>query len=164
MIALWRSQLCILFVTWPHKTTPSRYYLQHATTLKSLVIIGILIVKKKNASSKTWIYKYVLPLKNWVYWITTRQEKYITTAKMYIFRRSAQKLKNIFSPHGYPLSLCFYNFTLKGYFHCKTVASQNVPSEAQIKNFLCCRKVMFCSQDIQVFVFLIIAWFTKSVT
>ena len=27
-----------------------------------------------------------------------------------------------------------------------------------------CGKVMFCSQDIQVFVFLAISWFTKSVT
>ena len=38
-----------------------------------------------------------------------------------------------------------------------------MPSEAHIKNFLFCKKVMFCSQDIQVLVFLTIPWFTKSV-
>ena len=53
---------------------------------------------------------------------------------------------------------------LKGYLHYKTITSQNVPSEAQIKNFLFRRKNMFRSQDIQVFVFLTIPWFTKSVT
>ena len=45
---------------------------------------------------------------------------------------------------------------LKGYLHYKTIISQNMSSEAQAKNFLFCRKVMFHSQDIQVFVFLTI--------
>ena len=45
---------------------------------------------------------------------------------------------------------------VKGYLRYKTVTSQNVPSEAQIKNFLFRRKIMFRSQDIQVFVFLTI--------
>ena len=52
-------------------------------------------------------YKYVLPLKNWVDWINTRQEKNVTTSEMYILRRSSQKLKNIF-----PMTT-FCNFTLK---------------------------------------------------
>ena len=43
---------------------------------------------------------------------------------------------------------------LKGYLRYKTITSQNVSSEAQIKNFLFRRKIMFRSQDIQVFVFL----------
>ena len=43
-------------------------------------------------------YKCVLSLKNWVDWITTRQEKNVTTSKMYILRKSAQKFKNIFFP------------------------------------------------------------------
>ena len=43
--------------------------------------------------------------------------------------------------------------TFKGY---KTVTSQNVSYEAQVKNFLPRRKVMFRSQDIQVFVLLTI--------
>ena len=51
----------------------------------------------------------------------------------------------------------------KGYFCYKLITSQNVPSEAQVKNFFH-RKVMFHSQDIQVFVFLIIPSFTKSTT
>ena len=34
----------------------------------------------------------------------------------------------------------------------------------RLRIFLFYRKIMFCSQDIQVFVFLTIPWFTKSVT
>ena len=34
----------------------------------------------------------------------------------------------------------------------------------RLRIFLFHRKIMFCSQDIQVFVFLTIPWFTKSVT
>ena len=67
---------------------------QHVTTLKSLVTIEILIVRGKMLHQKRGSYKYVLPLKNWVDWTTTRLEKNITTSKMYIFRRSAQKLKS----------------------------------------------------------------------
>ena len=44
---------------------------------------------------------------------------------------------------------------LKGYLRYK-ITSQNVLCEAQIKNFLFRGKIMFRSQDIQVFVFLII--------
>ena len=43
----------------------------------------------------------------------------------------------------------------------KTIASQNVPSEAQIYSFF---SLLFHSQAIQVFVFLIIPSFTKPVT
>ena len=53
---------------------------------------------------------------------------------------------------------------IKGYLRYKTITSQNVSSEALVKNFLIYRKVMFCSQDIQVFVFPTIHYFTKSVT
>ena len=60
------------------------------------------------------------------------------------------------------------NFTkdmkFKGYLHYKTIISQIASSEAQVKNFLFRRKVMFCSQDIQVFVFLTISWFSKPAT
>ena len=60
-IHIMQVEICILFVTWPHKTTPLDvmhiyWWKLHATTLKSLVIIGILIVKRKNASSKTRIF------------------------------------------------------------------------------------------------------------
>ena len=58
----------------------------------------------------------------------------------------------------------FVKLALKGYLRYKTITSQNVPSKAQIKNFLFRRKIMFRSQDIQVFVLLTIPWFTKSVT
>ena len=44
-------------------------------------------------------------------------------------------------------------YYLKGYIRYKTITSQNVSFEAQIKNFLFRRKMMFHSQDIQVFLF-----------
>ena len=53
---------------------------------------------------------------------------------------------------------------LKGYLRYETITFQTVPSEEQVKNFLRQRKVMFCCHDIQVFVFLAILWFSKSVT
>ena len=57
-----------------------------------------------------------------------------------------------------------YNFIVfKGCLHYKTITSQNVLSEIQVKNFSFCRKVMLRSQDIQGFAFLTIPWFTKSV-
>ena len=82
---------------------------QHVTTLKSLVTIGILIVRGKMLHQKRGSYKYVLPLKNWVDWTTTRQEKNVTTSKIYILARSAQKLKK----HIFPLMTTFYDFALK---------------------------------------------------
>ena len=58
-IHLLQVEIRILFVSWPHQTTP-RIFMgesssQQATTLKSLVTIGILMVKRKNVSSNTWI-------------------------------------------------------------------------------------------------------------
>ena len=53
---------------------------------------------------------------------------------------------------------------LNTYFCYKTITSQNVSLGVQVWNFLFHRKVMFHSRDIQVFVFLIISWITKSVT
>ena len=52
---------------------------------------------------------------------------------------------------------------LKGYLLYKMITSQNVSSEAPFKNISFHRKVMFHSQDIQVFVFLTVPWFTKFV-
>ena len=53
--------------------------------------------------------------------------------------------------------------SLKSYLHYKSITSQNMSSEVQVKNLFIYRKVMFRSQDIQVFVFLIITRSTKSV-
>ena len=72
--------------------------LPHVTTLKSLVKIDILIVKRKNVSSKT-SYKYILTLEKWVDWITTRRAKNVTITE----------IKNIYI---FPLITTFYNFTL----------------------------------------------------
>ena len=66
--------------------------LQHFTTLKSLVTTGILIVKRKSAPSKT-SYKYVLTLKNWVDWITTRREKNVTKKVLYLGKKCPE-IKN----------------------------------------------------------------------
>ena len=54
---------------------------------------------------------------------------------------------------------------VKGYLHYKAT-SQNVSSEAQVNNFFIFffRKVMFRSQDFQIFVFLTSPWFIKSAT
>ena len=52
---------------------------------------------------------------------------------------------------------------LKSYLHYESITSQNISSEAQVKNLFIYRKVMFHSQDIQVFVFLTITRSTKSV-
>ena len=52
------------------------------------------------------------------------------------------------------VNLYQFNCLYKGYFRYQTITSQNVLSEAQIKNFLFYRKLMFHSQDIQFFVFL----------
>ena len=43
-------------------------------------------------------------------------------------------------------------FHLKGYLPHKTITSQNVPCETQVKNFLFRTKVMFHSRYTQVFV------------
>ena len=48
-----------------------------------------------------------------------------------------------------------------GYLSYKTISSENMPSEAEIK-ILFHRKVMLRSWDIQVFLFLTISWFTES--
>ena len=53
---------------------------------------------------------------------------------------------------------------LKGYLRYKTITSQTVSFEVQLRTFLFLRKVMFRSEDLQVFVFLTVPWFTKSVT
>ena len=45
---------------------------------------------------------------------------------------------------------------IRGYFCYKMITSQNVSAEHRLIFFLFRRKVMFCSQDIQVFVFLTI--------
>ena len=54
---------------------------------------------------------------------------------------------------------------VKSYLCYKTINSQNVPSEVQVKIiFWFYRKVVFYSQDIQIFVFLTIQCFNKFVT
>ena len=88
----------------------SESLLQHVTTLKNLVTIGILRVWGKMLHQQhPRSYKYVLPLKNWVDWTTTTREKNVTTSKIYILGRSAQKLKN----HIFALRTTFYDFALK---------------------------------------------------
>ena len=49
-----------------------------------------------------------------------------------------------------------YYKDFKGYLHYKTLTSQNLSSEAQVKTFLFRRKIIFHSQDIHVFAFLTI--------
>ena len=113
-IHLLQLEICILFVTWPHKTTP--LYTMHRYGWELLAACHHPekfrdhrhLVRGKMLHQKDESYNYVLRLKNRVDWINTRQEKNVTTSKMYIYRRSTQKLKNIC-----PLMTTFYNFTLK---------------------------------------------------
>ena len=79
------------------------------TTLKNLVTIGILIVMRKNASSKT-SYKYVLTLKNWVDCISTWWEKNGANTKMVHFEKKCPEIKKIYI---FPLMTTFYNLKLK---------------------------------------------------
>ena len=62
------------------------------------------------------------------------------------------------------LSPDIMNDIFKGYLRYKTITSQNVSSDAQVKKFFISQKVLFRSQDIQVFVFLTIPLFNKPVT
>ena len=63
------------------------------------------------------------------------------------------------------LQSCYYCFIFSyGYLCCKTITSQNVTSETQVKIFFILWKSYVPFSDIQVFVFLIIPSFTKSVT
>ena len=66
-----------------------------------------------------------------------------------------QHLNNIWS---------FIHKKIKGYLRYKTITSQMCHLRHRLIIFLFYRKVMFRSQDIQVFVFLTILWFIKSVT
>ena len=81
----------------------------HVTTLKSVVSIGILIVKRKNASSIT-SYKYVLAPKNWVDWTTTGREKKMSQTKMVYFEKKCPEM--FLKKHIFPFMTSFYNFTL----------------------------------------------------
>ena len=81
----------------------------HVTILKSLVTIGIVIVKRKIASSKK-SYKYILTLKAYVDWIITRWEKNVTNRKMVNFEKKCPEIKKKIY---FPLMTTVYNFTLK---------------------------------------------------
>ena len=74
--------------------------------IRSMNIV-ILIVKRKNVSSKTWI----LLLKTWVNWIKNRWGKNVTTSNMNI--QECRKLKNILLFH---LMTTFYNFVFNPLF------------------------------------------------
>ena len=56
-----------------------------------MVTIDILIFKRKNASSKT-SYNYLLTPKNWVDWITNKQQKNIGTTKMVHFENKCSEI------------------------------------------------------------------------
>ena len=53
--------------------------------------------------------KYVLPLQNWIDWITIWRETNVATLKMYILKKSSLKLKKTWF---FPLMTTFYNFAL----------------------------------------------------
>ena len=90
---------CILFVTWPRKTTPLKCHVflwiraPHSMSAPCILIIWGKMLHQKRGS-----YKYVLPMKNWVEWTTTRRQKYVTTWKIsqpqkYTFWKEVSKIK-----------------------------------------------------------------------
>ena len=99
---------------------------------------------------KAFVKKYVLLRKGWL-----KKEGY--SGKL-IFQEKIQK--TVLKQKDY-----YGDYLLKGYLRYQAINSQNMSSEARVKkifNFV--EKVMLRSQDIKVFVFLTIPWFTKSVT
>ena len=66
---------------------------QQITALENLVAIDILIFERKNASSKHECYKYLLPLKNLIDWVTTRSQP-----KKCTFWKSVQNENKTFLP------------------------------------------------------------------
>ena len=102
---------------------------------------------------------YINHLNHLNVWLASDQGPWCLSLELYLWAMWNSDLAINFPP--------FFVSSLrefKDYVHYKTIISQNVLFEAQIKNFLFFGKVMFRSQDIQVFVFLTISWFTKSVT
>ena len=100
---------------------------------------------------------YINHLNHLNVWLASDQGPWCLSLELYLWAMWNSDLAINFPP--------FFVSSLrefKDYVHYKTIISQNVLFEAQIKNFLFCGKVMFRSQDIQVFVFLTISWFAKS--
>ena len=62
-----------------------------------------------------------------------------------------------------PSILLYVINNLKGYLRCKIKLLKMCHLRHRLRIVLLCRKVVFSSQDIQVFVVLTIPWFTKSV-
>ena len=67
---------------------------------------GILIVKRgKMLHQKHESYKYVLPLQNWVDWITTRREKMSQPEKCTFLKKASKNWKTLFFPWRLPSNL-----------------------------------------------------------
>ena len=60
------------------------------------------------------------------------------------------RVKTVLTP-----DICRFRL-FKGYLRYKMITSHNVPSDAQVNNFLLHRKIMFRFQDSQVFEYLTI--------
>ena len=95
----------ILFVTWTpqdHSVVLPCIFMgesssQHVTILKNLVTIGILIRNRKMLHQKHEYNKDLLPLKNWVNWITTRQEKWHSLKNVHFEKKCPKIIKTYFS-------------------------------------------------------------------
>ena len=83
--------------------------LQHLTTMKSLVIRDILIVKKKNASSKTRILYICTATEESSRLDNHQARKKFNNLKNVQLEKKCSKIKK----HIFPLMTSFYNFTLK---------------------------------------------------
>ena len=62
-------------------------------------------------------YKYVLPPKNWVEWITTRHEKHFTTSKMYILRSAGLSMNILHAGNKSLVQRCFFKNSTGNLLH-----------------------------------------------
>lgn len=114
-VSFTKSAACLL--CWPYFFCRQRHVLYlsrdfttplHWGTLKNLVAIGILIVKRENTSSKTWINSY----SHWKIAWAPGERKMSQTQKITFWDKEPESYKShiIFSLHFITM---FYNFALK---------------------------------------------------
>ena len=114
-INLLQVNICILFVTWPYKTTPVRCYAYLCVTAPRSMSPPWRVwwpkasdSKRKNASPKTWILNIHC---HWRIELTGQplREKKMSQPKNVRFGKKCLKIKK----HIFPLMTTFYDFAFK---------------------------------------------------
>ena len=120
-------------------------------------LISIIKLPKKSVDVSQF---YINHLNHLNVWLASNQGPLVLKLRTLPLSHS-----ELWSGHKPFLPFCVSSWReFEDYVYYKTIISENVLFEAQVKIFfLYCGKVMFRSEDIQFFVFLTISWFTKSV-